>query len=71
MTKPIIRIVELDGTVIDRELTDAEFTAYQADNQRVAQRAAEAEAKADAKAAAQSKLAALGLTVDDLQALGL
>ena len=33
--------------------------------------AAEAEAKATAKAAAQAKLAALGLTVEDLQALGL
>ena len=33
--------------------------------------ATEAEAKAEAKAAAQAKLAALGLTVEDLQALGL
>ena len=33
--------------------------------------AAEAEAKAQRKAAAQAKLAALGLTVEDLQALGL
>lgn len=32
---------------------------------------AEAEAKAEAKAAAQAKLAALGLTVSDLEALGL
>ena len=31
----------------------------------------EVQAKADAKAAAQAKLAALGLTVGDLQALGL
>jgi len=31
----------------------------------------EAEAKAEAKAAAQAKLAALGLTVSDLEALGL
>ena len=33
--------------------------------------AAEAQAKINAKAAAQAKLAALGLTVEDLQALGL
>ena len=33
--------------------------------------AAENEIKATAKAAAQAKLAALGLTVEDLQALGL
>ena len=32
---------------------------------------ADAEAKTSAKAAAQAKLAALGLTVEDLQALGL
>ena len=32
---------------------------------------AEIDAKAEAKAAAQAKLAALGLTVGDLQALGL
>jgi len=32
---------------------------------------AEAEAKAEAKAAAQAKLTALGLTVEDLTALGL
>ena len=34
-------------------------------------REAEAQVKAAAKATAQSKLAALGLTVEDLQALGL
>jgi hypothetical protein len=32
---------------------------------------AEAEAKAQAKAAAEAKLAALGLTTEDLKALGL
>jgi hypothetical protein len=35
-----------------------------------ANEAAEAEAKAQAKAAAQAKLVALGLTVEDLTALG-
>ena len=44
---------------------EAGWIAYQA------AQAAEAEAKAEAKAAAQAKLAALGLTVEDLQALGL
>ncbi len=51
------------------EPTDGEiqaaWVAYQAAQQ------AEAEAKAQAKIAAQGKLAALGLTVEDLQALGL
>ena len=42
-----------------------------AGNERIAQQAIEqAEAEA-AKAAAQAKLAALGLTTDDLKALGL
>jgi hypothetical protein len=51
------------------EPTEAEikagWVAYQA-NQK-----SEAEAKAQAKTAVQAKLAALGLTVEDLQALGL
>lgn len=41
------------------------WVAYQAEQ------AAEVEAKAAAKAAAQAKLATLGLTVEDLTALGL
>jgi hypothetical protein len=48
----------------DKEITDG-LIAYQTAQQ------AEAEAKAQAKAAAESKLAALGLTTDDLRALGL
>jgi hypothetical protein len=72
MSNPIIRIhnVETDE-VIDREMTDAEFAQYEADQAEAEAKAAEAEAKAEAKAAAQAKLAALGLTVEDLQALGL
>jgi hypothetical protein len=71
MTKPMVRIVELDGTVIDREMTDAEFAKYEITQAEVQARKAEAEARATAKATAQAKLAALGLTVEDLQALGL
>ena len=44
---------------------EAGFVAYQAAQE------SETNAKAAAKAAAQTKLAALGLTVEDLQALGL
>ena len=44
---------------------EAGWIAYQAAEE------AEAEAKASAKTAAQAKLAALGLTVEDLSALGL
>ena len=49
--------------------TQAEIDA--AIEQIKANEIAEAEAKATAKASAQAKLAALGLTVEDLQALGL
>ena len=72
MSKPTIRIHNIEtNEVIDREMTDAEFEAYQAQQ---AIDAAEAQALADAQAAkeaAQAKLAALGLTTDDLKALGL
>jgi len=55
------------------ELTDAEVAQMQAD--RVAAEARKAEedavrqAEADAKASAQAKLAALGLTADEISAL--
>jgi hypothetical protein len=72
MTKPIIRIHDVTtDEVVDREMTDAEFEAYQAQQDiDAAELAALAEAEA-AKEAAQAKLAALGLTTDDLKALGL
>jgi hypothetical protein len=63
------------GEVTIRELTDAEKEQELIDDAEtkleISKRQAEAEAKAEAKAAAQAKLAALGLTVEDLQALGL
>jgi len=71
MKKPMVRIAELDGTVIDREMNDEEFAQYQID---VANGEAKAEAEAEAatkKEAAEAKLAALGLDADDLRALGL
>ena len=56
--------------LVGQELSD--FLAQQAKDKTEADKLkAEAEAKATAKAAAQAKLAALGLTVEDLQALGL
>ena len=76
MAKPIVRIHNTEtDEVIDREMTDDEFAQYQINqaDYQVAEAAeqAEAEAKAKAKAAAEGKLAALGLTTDDLRALGL
>ena len=71
MTKPTIRIYTSVDEFIDREMTNEEFAQYEIDVAEAETRKAEAEAKAEAKAAAQAKLAALGLTVEDLQALGL
>jgi hypothetical protein len=73
MTKPTIRIYNGSGIndYIDREMTSAEFAQYEIDVAKEQARQAEAEAKAQAKATAQAKLAALGITVEDLTALGL
>jgi len=72
MTKPMIRIHNAEtDKVIDREMTAAEFKIYEADQAAQAIAQAEIEAKAQAKATAEGKLAALGLTTDDLRALGL
>ena len=57
--------------VIEREFTAQEIQQYETDKAKAAEREAEAEAKAQARATAQGKLAALGLTTDDLKALGL
>ena len=59
------------GEVIEREMNKAELAQYEIDK---AQREAELKIKAQAeakRAAAEAKLAALGLTSDDLRALGL
>jgi hypothetical protein len=69
MPKPIIRIYDND-TFIDREMTAEEFSQYQKDKAEAEARKAEAEAKEIVKSAAQAKLAALGLTPEDLKALG-
>lgn len=76
MTRPIIVIADAEtNETIEREMNDAEFAEYQESINRQneiiearEQAAAEAAAK---KAAAEAKLAVLGLTADDLKALGL
>jgi len=72
------KIIEVNcetGEVIERELTDNEIAQRKidAENEIAETKAiAEAAAKAEAdKVAAEAKLAALGLTADDLKALGL
>jgi hypothetical protein len=66
-SRPIVRIhnVETDE-VIDREMNDAEFEAYQAD--QIVIKAAEA-AKAKAEADKAALLARLGLTEDELKTI--
>ena len=67
MTKPIVRIHNTEtDEVIDREMTDAEYTAYQADQAAQATAQAETEAKAAAKAALLTKL---GITAEEAQLL--
>ena len=72
MSRPMVRIHNTEtNEVVDREMNNNEFAQYKED--QAAQAIAEtiAQAKAQAKATAQSKLATLGLTLEDLQALGL
>ena len=59
------------GKIIERELNAEELAQQKIDEANFATRKAEVEALAQTKAAAESKLAALGLTIDDLRALGL
>jgi len=59
------------GETVERELNKAEIDQQKVDEAVIAVEQAEAEAKAQAKAAAEGKLAALGLTTNDLRALGL
>jgi len=67
MSKPIIRIHNLEtDEVVDREMTDVEFAAYEADKE--ATQAAQAEAQAKA-AQRQTLLDKLGITEDEARLL--
>ncbi len=68
----MIRIHDSEtNEIIDREMTDAEFAEHQKQQvEGVSMAKAKDEAEA-AKLSAQAKLEALGLTLDDLKALGL
>jgi hypothetical protein len=71
MTKPTITIHDLKTEqVIEREMNATELTWLEAVNAPYQPTEEEAKAIA-AKELAQSKLSALGLTTDDLKALGL
>lgn len=65
MTKPRTH----DGTT-EREMTDDELAAYQAAVAEAQKEADQIKAKEEAKIAAQTKLLNLGLTIQELEALG-
>ena len=74
MTKPIITISNSQtGEVIEREMNEQEFAVYETDriehNKEKAERAKAEADKASAKASAQAKLAALGLTEEEVASI--
>ncbi len=72
MSKPQVKEYNCETQEeIIRDATDAEIAQMAKDKAVFEAKEAEARAKAQAKAAAEGKLAALGLTTDDLRALGL
>ena len=72
MSTPQVKIVNVEsGIETIRDATNAEIAQMELDAVNAEAQQAKAEAKAQAKAAAEGKLAALGLTTDDLRALGL
>lgn len=67
MTKPTIRIHNTQtNEVIDREMTNAEFKQYEADQAAQAAALAQAELKAQAKSALLERL---GITEDEAKLL--
>jgi hypothetical protein len=67
MTKPMVRIHDLStDEVIDREMTDEEFAAYEAQQ---AANAAAAQAEADKAAAKTALLSKLGITEEEAKLL--
>jgi hypothetical protein len=59
------------GEIFERDLTEQEIAQSAIDKAETERLLTEKETKAQAKATAEGKLAALGLTTDDLRALGL
>jgi hypothetical protein len=67
MSKPMVRIHNTEtNEIIDREMNDAEFAQYEADQAAQATLQAEAEAKATARAALLERL---GITAEEAQLL--
>ena len=71
MTRPLVTIYDADGSFITREMNDEEYAQWEIDF-AAAEAAKSAAEQAEAKRAESlAKLAVLGLTTDDLKALGL
>lgn len=67
ITRPMVRIHDLEtNEVIDREMNDAEFAQYEADQAATAALAAAEAAKAAEK---EALLARLGITADEAKLL--
>jgi hypothetical protein len=72
MTTLTIKIVNAEtGEEIIRDMNAEELAQWEIDIARLEERAAKEATAVSAKETAQAKLAALGLTTDDLKALGL
>jgi len=70
MANPQIRKHDLaTGEIIDREMTNEEYTAHKAEQKAKATAQTEADAKMAARQSALAKLTALGLTADEIAAL--
>lgn len=70
MPKPMIRIHNVTtNEITDREMNADEYASYLAQAEAMAKQTTEAEAKATARASALAKLAALGLSADEIAAL--
>jgi len=67
MSRPMVRIHNIStDEVIDREMNDAEFAAYEAEQAAIAARQAEAEANAAKRAELLSRL---GITEEEARIL--
>ena len=70
MSKPMTRIHNTEtDEIIDREMNSAEYAQYQIDEASYEAEQTVAEVKATARASALAKLAALGLSADEIAAL--
>ena len=71
MANNLIALVDGETVKLEGEALDELLAGQNSATAKLNAEKAEAEVRAQAKAVAQGKLAALGLTVEDLQALGL